>query len=354
MNIKNRRNFILKLIIVFILIAVSSLSNAQTVYVYDSAAGLWKKINRNNNSVSLVTQEPLSSVSTTSTVIPLLGTFVIEPSIFPENETALSVASRNRWYYYITYTVTNAQQESHYNILAGQNIEVGMATVWNDATKIYVKFDLTNGWLASESHLHFLQNEPNESFNPAPGQFPFSAKHIPSTATYTYEITFADIQNKCGFPPQQGGSIYILLHLSVKKGTQSETAWAGPELTNCFSVYISATHLNWFLRKPGDYATKAFDVTVTSSSYPVLVTFRNFDNPVNEVGTTLQTYFAFDALGDWITPSQLNDLSKTLQPGTSTFSLYHRVILQGQSACTYSNAATITFALLMIRSQVIK
>ncbi|AEH50595.1 hypothetical protein [Pseudothermotoga thermarum] len=349
---KTCKRLLIKLLVTFVLITVFNVSNAQTVYRYDSTTGLWKMVDGEDASLNLVTQPLQGSSSAASTVIPLQGTVAIEPSSVLETK-SISLTTKARWYYYMTYTVTDSSQERSYQILAGQNINIGTVMVWNDTARIYIKFELTNGWLANQSHLNFLQNEPDDSYNPVPGQFPFKTNHSPNVTTYTYQIPLAEVQSKCSFSPQQGEPIYILLHLSVKKGNQNETAWAGSEITGCFSVSISATNLAWFLRKPGDYATKAFDVNVISN-YPVVITFKDFDNPINAAGVSLRTYFAFDGLGNWITPSDLNSITKTLEPGTSTFSMYHRVILQGQPACIYFSVGTISFAVVMVKSQIIK
>ncbi len=350
---RNSNSFLRTLFLTLALITTISLSNAQTVYRYDWSTGLWKRVDRGDAVVNFLTQPLQSLSSAASTAIPLQGTIAVEPTSILETKLTSPPATKNRWYFYMHYTVTNSSQEHSYRILAGQSIDAGTATIWNDATKIYVRFELNNDWLADESHLNFVQSEPDEFYSPVPGQFPFKLNHSSSVAAYTYEILFSDIQNKCGFLPQPGDSVYVLLHLKIKNNRgQSETAWAGPE-TSCFSVSVSATKLAWFLRKPGDYATKAIDVSVISE-YPVVVTFKDFNDPVNEAGNHVQTYFSFETLENWIKASDLSTSFRILEPGNSTFGMYHRVVLQGQPACNYFSVGTISFAIVMVKSKFIK
>lgn len=66
-------------------------------------------------------------------------------------------------------------------LMAGQNIEVGNVSVWNDGENLYVKYEITEeGWFLTETHLAVatsLDDIPQKNGNPPPGQFPYSREY---------------------------------------------------------------------------------------------------------------------------------------------------------------------------------
>lgn len=85
-------------------------------------------------------------------------------------------------------------------LYAGQDIDVGNVSVWNDATNLYIKYETTGDWVMTETHLHVAkdvgdipQTEAKEKGkniggNPIPGHFAYSEEHDPAVTEYTYTI----------------------------------------------------------------------------------------------------------------------------------------------------------------------
>lgn len=115
-------------------------------------------------------------------------------------------------------------------LYAGQTINAGNVTVWNDQTDLYVQFSTSNGWLLGETHVAVatsLAGIPQKNGNPIPGQFPYKMNHNPPVGTYTYIIPLDNWQ-----PGQQ---LYIAAHAVVVQLDQNgnvirrETGWGnGP------------------------------------------------------------------------------------------------------------------------------
>jgi len=132
-----------------------------------------------------------------------------------------------------TYSIkaTNAQQAVQFPIWAGQNINAGNVSVFNDANYLYVTYNLTGGWMMTESHVHFgvtLNDIPRTSKGiPIPGQFMYKTIHNPPVLTYTYNIPYASF----GF--NYGDQLVISAHAGFVNGNypngtyQSQTGWGG-------------------------------------------------------------------------------------------------------------------------------
>ena len=106
---------------------------------------------------------------------------------------------------------------------AGQTIDAGTVTVWNDPDYLYVSFTTSGDWFLSETHVWVGDTEPptTDPSDVAPGSFPYSADHDPAVNTYTYSIPLT-------WDP--GTEIWVLAHASViNTGPDggSETAWGG-------------------------------------------------------------------------------------------------------------------------------
>lgn len=108
------------------------------------------------------------------------------------------------------------------DLVAGQNIDVGTVTVWNDTTNLFVEYETTGGWFLSETHLavetSYKEIPQNKAGNPIPGKFEYKTDHSPSIKTYTYVIPL-----EWGV----GDKLFIAAHAVVQHldGSQEETAW---------------------------------------------------------------------------------------------------------------------------------
>jgi len=76
-------------------------------------------------------------------------------------------------------------------LIAGQHIDSGDVTVWNDEGNLYVKYMTEDGWEMTEAHLsvecsieEIPQTQPNKKGkgggNPIPGQFEFRVEYDPA------------------------------------------------------------------------------------------------------------------------------------------------------------------------------
>lgn len=108
------------------------------------------------------------------------------------------------------------------------------------------------------------------------------------------------------------------------------------------------TKATWFLRMPGDYYGRAIVGTITAN-HPVEITFSGFgDLKHANSDQTLPVYYALseEQPQGWLTPEQLNATSLRLDSeGERTWSMWQRVVLDGQSAGTYTDTGVITFTL---------
>lgn len=80
-------------------------------------------------------------------------------------------------------------------LYAGQDIDVGTVSVWNDDTTLYVTYEITEPpWVITETHLYVGKNVP---FTTAPGQFPYDDDDADSVTDteVTYVIPLGDIDS---------------------------------------------------------------------------------------------------------------------------------------------------------------
>lgn len=339
----SKNNMKLLIILFLTLITVVGLSYTPRVYKYDPVTGLWQRVNKDVSEVVVISSS-LSGISNSSVSLGIEGTIIIQPSNSLQNQSLSSIGTKSgQWYYYIEYQIKNDTNKSYYGVIAGQNYNIGTTTVWNDNSNIYIKFELIGGWVALQSHLQISDQIPTGNQNP--GQFPYKRTYNPPVTEDEYAISYVNE----GF--QIGQKVYILLHLSVKKGNQQETAWAGGDPPSDMCVTISNTGSLWYIRKPGKYTTSAFEVTV-NSSYPVVLTFSNFDHLQPQGGIGVESINVFYAISndlpsslEWIAAPNLNNKSLTLNSGSSSLNFYQLVDLKTQSSGIYKNIGTITFTL---------
>jgi len=85
---------------------------------------------------------------------------------------------------YLTKHTEDAPQET--TLFAGQTINVGTVSVWNDADYLYVKYELNQGtidedWCLTETHLAVVIDEDdfptNKAGNPKVGHFPYQCSY---------------------------------------------------------------------------------------------------------------------------------------------------------------------------------
>jgi hypothetical protein len=112
-------------------------------------------------------------------------------------------------------------------LYAGQDIDVGTVSVWNDSDNLYVKYETTGGWVMTATHLYAGQNVPPTT---APGQFPYDDDDatLVTDTVVTYEIPLDDIDSYSMRLNKKGKSTGVM----VADGT--------PGVEPCNDVYIAA------------------------------------------------------------------------------------------------------------------
>lgn len=109
------------------------------------------------------------------------------------------------------------------DLIAGQHIDVGDVSIWNDADYLYVKYTTTDGWYMTETHLDVQceledipQTLPNKKGkgggNPIPGHFMDVMEHDPAVTEYMLAVDIDALG--CG-----DGNIVVAAHAVVEKET---------------------------------------------------------------------------------------------------------------------------------------
>uniref|UniRef100_A0A832I9E3 Uncharacterized protein n=1 Tax=Pseudothermotoga hypogea TaxID=57487 RepID=A0A832I9E3_9THEM len=340
---------VLSLLVLFVSV---TLAQAPTVYRYDSQTGLWKRVDPKESEIA-VQLPSVRNFLNSNVAIPITGTIILQP---PESEAVSQITSKgsnnqNRWYHYMTYPLDGV--ERIYEILAGQNEKIGRAKVKSENDRLMVSFTLFGSWLADESHLLVMTEEPTNLSNSdlAPGSFPHKQSYSPTVNHGTYDVVLPATANTA--------TVYVFLHLSIMNGTRSETAWGAKEEENEMCIEVSGGKIKWYVKKPGEYVASFLTATIVSSSHPVAVTFSNFDDLSLEGGgeERLLVHYAFANdlanVESWIRAGDLNDMSLNLQSG-ERLNMIHKVQLSVQQSGTYRNSATITFTLRAVEDYVEK
>ena len=108
-------------------------------------------------------------------------------------------------------------------LIAGQHMDAGTVTVWNDDNFVYVTYQTANGFTLKETHL-FVGNcnaiPTTNNGNPIPGAFPYASTHSNAT-TFTYQIPIASI-NTCGCIAAHAAVVKLD---AVGNVIDSQTAW---------------------------------------------------------------------------------------------------------------------------------
>lgn len=81
-------------------------------------------------------------------------------------------------------------------LCAGQNMDVGTVSVWNNDDNLYVKYETTGDWVMTETHLEVVTTDDwfpvTKTGNPKVGHFTWSEEHDPWVTEYTYTIDLGD------------------------------------------------------------------------------------------------------------------------------------------------------------------
>jgi hypothetical protein len=120
----------------------------------------------------------------------------------------------------IAHTVDNPYST---DLIAGQEIDVGNVSVWNDATNLYVEFGTTDNWHLNETHLAVgtsVGDIPQKNGNPIPGKFEY--KNESFTTNHTYAIPLAWAQ---GEELSIAAQAEVLLLNETGVVVQEESAW---------------------------------------------------------------------------------------------------------------------------------
>lgn len=123
---------------------------------------------------------------------------------------------------------------------------------------------------------------------------------------------------------------------------------------------ITATRLDWFVRKPGTYAMRGASLTVSSNS-AVLVDFEGFANLVNQEdpAQSIGAYYGVEQPGmatglvNWITASNFNSSDRLLifseGSPSKTLDLWNMIsVSQSNSSCEYEDEAVITLSIQVL------
>jgi len=127
----------------------------------------------------------------------------------------------------LAQTVISCGTPEEVTLYAGQTIDVGTITAYNDSDNLYVKYTTTGGWVLDETHLVVatsLDDIPQKEGNPVVGHFPYKLVHS-SVTEYVYVINLGE----AGYTVDT--QLYIAAHADVNflddygNIVQEEGAW---------------------------------------------------------------------------------------------------------------------------------
>lgn len=163
--------------------------------------------------------------SCNKTADDFLGTNTLNTELTSMSAQLLAVSNLN-------VVMTQAESDAAYcgektevKFLAGQNIEVGTVSVFNNEDKLYVSVTMTAPWVISQTQVYVGDAAlvpVNKKGNPQIGQFPVKNQFPTYTNIVTYEFNLADLND----------TFMVAFHADVQKldssgyPVQSETAWA--------------------------------------------------------------------------------------------------------------------------------
>jgi len=110
--------------------------------------------------------------------------------------------------------LTKATEDAPFmtTLFAGQDIDVGTVSVWNDDEYLYVTYETTGGWKMTEIHLavvtEFKNFPTNKAGNPKVGHFRYSEENI-------FTDTWEEIIKLSVIPVVAGQELFIAAHAVV-------------------------------------------------------------------------------------------------------------------------------------------
>ena len=113
-----------------------------------------------------------------------------------------------------------------FTLYAGQSIDVGTVSIWNDEENLYVTYSTTGGWEMTETHLAVatsLTDIPQAKGNPIPGKFPYKHEDLGYITSDSYIILLSEIDGGVG----ADDTLYIAAHAKVIRPIEDcwETVW---------------------------------------------------------------------------------------------------------------------------------
>jgi len=249
-----------------------------------------------------------------------------------------------QWFYFVEYVISeyvikqNVRKVEKRYLWADLDQKVGEVAIWNDDKRLYIEFK-TNAWSLEETNIMVMSEKPVG--NLSPGLFPYSTKYLPRVKKAV-----------CSIPLnwQKGEKVYILAHALIARssgygGILKKDAWCGKS-DPYMELYLSATKVTWFLKKPGNFFAKVLEGSITSS-HQVVMSFSSFENPENGDNQTIPAFYAFtdQKPEKWTPASSINGMEFRFSEGTNTFNMWQKVQLGTQSASVYKNKGVITFTI---------
>jgi len=111
---------------------------------------------------------------------------------------------------YLTKHTADAPQVT--TLFAGQTIDVGTVSVWNDCVNLYVKYETTGGWVMTETHLAVVTSvadfPTNKPGNLMVGHFPYGEENI-------FQNTWEEIIELSAIPAKAEQELFIAAHAVV-------------------------------------------------------------------------------------------------------------------------------------------
>ena len=130
-----------------------------------------------------------------------------------------------------------------------------------------------------------------------------------------------------------------------------------PQDSPTLCIEMSASGVEWYIRKPGDYFAKVLDVKVSvidasNRAAQVKVAFSGFDNLASKNKQEITVFYSLaDESGpaEWMPPVALNETELRLaavDQCDSSFSMWQKIVLGTQGPGKYENTGVITFSLV--------
>jgi hypothetical protein len=144
-------------------------------------------------------------------------------------------------------------------LLAGQSTQVGIISISNDQTNIYIKYITTNGWQIQKTHLYVGAEEKIPTFltgNIQVGSFTYQTEHSPRVTSFTYSIPLDEL-NECYSIAAHAEVVRIDENNAV---LETETGWGQGKLVignNWAMIMNYCTQINTSSKiNVGDFCTQ--------------------------------------------------------------------------------------------------